>query len=198
MHEEIAIGGLGGQGVLFVGRILAEATLQEGHEVVYMPSCGVEERGGTVWCNVTISDEKIDALFISRPTVAIAMSPAFLVKFEPAMKPEGLLVVNQSLIQSRGTREDISVVYVPANDLAMELGDDSVGSLVALGALLVNRPVVSISSIMATMDSMYSQNQECLEMNKRALNQGYTWAQKRLSIRPAVEGRGQPCLTIKR
>ena len=79
MHEEIAVAGFGGQGVLFVGRLLAEASLLEGREVVWMPSYGAEKRGGTVWCNVTISDEKIGALFITRPTAAIAMNPASVV-----------------------------------------------------------------------------------------------------------------------
>ena len=178
MLAEIAIAGLGGQGVLFIGRLLAEASLLEGREVVWVPSYGAEKRGGNVWCNVTISDEKIGALFISKPTIAIAMNPASLVKFEPAMKPGSLLVVNQSLIPSKVSREDISVVYVPANDLATEVGDNSVGNLVALGTLLANRPVVSMSSIIGVMDSMLSKNQERLEVNKRALNQGYAWVQK--------------------
>jgi len=178
VHEEIAIGGFGGHGVLFIGRLLAEAAFREGREVVFMPSYGAEKRGGMVWCNVTISDEKIGALFIVRPTIAIAMNPASLVKFELGMKPEGLLVVNQSLIPSKVSREDIVVVYVPANDLAAELGNNSVSNLVALGALLANRPVVSMSSVMALMDNMLSKNQERLEMNQRALNQGYAWAQR--------------------
>lgn len=178
MHEEIALGGSGGQGVLFIGRLLVEAGLLEAHEVLYVPSYGAEKRGGNVWCNVTISDEKIGALFISKPTIAIVMNPASLVKFEPAMKPGSLLVVNQSLIPSKVSREDISVVYVPANDLATEVGDNSVGNLVALGTLLANRPVVSMSSIIGVMDSMLSKNQERLEVNKRALNQGYAWVQK--------------------
>jgi len=178
VHEEIALGGSGGQGVLFIGRLLAEAGLLEGHEVLYVPSYGAEKRGGNVWCNVTVSDEKIGALFITRPTIAIAMNPASLAKFESTMKPGSLLVVNQSLIPSKVSREDISVVYVPANDLATEVGDNSVGNLVALGTLFANRPVVSMSSIIAVMDSMLSKNQERLEMNKRALNQGYAWAQR--------------------
>ena len=178
MHEEIALGGSGGQGVLFVGRLLAEAGLLEGHEVLYVPSYGAEKRGGNVWCNVTISDEKIGALFIARPTIAIAMNPASLTKFEPAMKPESLLVVNQSLIPSKVSREDISVVYVPVSDLATEVGDNSVGNLVVLGTLLANRPVVCMSSIIAVMDGMLSKNQERLEINKRALNHGYAWVQK--------------------
>jgi len=178
VHEEIALGGSGGQGVLFVGRLLAEASLLEGHEVLYVPSYGAEKRGGNVWCNVTISDEKIGALFIARPTIAIAMNPASLAKFEPAMKPESLLVVNQSLIPSKISREDISVVYVPVSDLAAEVGDNSAGNLVVLGTLLANRPVVSMSSIIAVMDGMLSKNQERLEVNKRALNKGYAWVQK--------------------
>ena len=178
MHEEIAIAGFGGQGVLFIGRLLVETGLLEGHEVLYVPSYGAEKRGGNVWCNVTISDEKIGALFIARPTIAIAMNPASLAKFEPAMKPESLLVVNQSLIPLKVSREDISVVYVPVSDLATEVGDNSVGNLVVLGTLLANRPVVSMSSIIAVMDGMLSKNQERLEVNKRALNQGYAWVQK--------------------
>ena len=190
MHEEIALGGFGGQGVLFIGRLLAEASLLEGHEVLYVPSYGAEKRGGNVWCNVTISDEKIGALFITRPTIAIAMNAASLAKFEPAMKPDSLLVINQSLVPSKVSREDIGVVYVPANDLAAELGDNSVGNLVALGALLANRPVVSMSSILAVMDSMLSKDQERLEMNQRALKQGYAWAQKDYASVQKVEGRG--------
>ncbi|MFC1903815.1 2-oxoacid:acceptor oxidoreductase family protein [Chloroflexota bacterium] len=175
MHEEIAIGGFGGQGVLFLGRLLAEAAFFEGHETVFMPSYGAEKRGGTVWCNVTISDEKIGALFVTQPTIAIAMNSASLTKFEPAVKPEGFLLVNQSLIPSKVSRENISVAYIPANDMAAEVGDNSAGNLVVLGTLLANRPVVSMSSITEVMDNMLSKNQKRLEMNKKALNKGYSW-----------------------
>jgi len=183
MHEEIAIGGFGGQGVLFIGRLLTEAAFQEGHEVVFMPSYGAEKRGGTVWCNVTISDEKIGALFINRPTTAIAMNTASLAKLEPAMKPGGLLVINQSLVPTKATRKDISAVYVPTGDLATELGDSSAGNLVALGALLASRPVVPLSGVIKAMDSLLPDRRERSEMNRRALNKGCDWAQKdRVSV----------------
>ena len=74
MHEQIIIGGSGGQGVLFIGRLLVETAFMEGHEVVWIPSYGAEKRGGTVWCNVTISDEKVGDLFVTKPTIAIAMT----------------------------------------------------------------------------------------------------------------------------
>lgn len=173
MHAEIVIAGSGGQGVLFIGRLLAEASLLEEREVVWLPSYGAEKRGGTVSCNVTISDEKIGALFITRPSAAIVMNQASLEKLEPAMKPGSLLIVNQSMVSSKVSRQDIRVVYIPANDLATELGDSSTGNLVTLGALVAGSPVVAKSSIMAVMDNMFSNNKKRLGINKQAFNKGY-------------------------
>jgi len=172
MHEEIAIGGSGGQGVLFIGRLLAEAGMREGHEVLWLPWYGAAKRGGTVWCNVTISDEKIGEMFVNRPSAAIAMNSAALVKLSTMMKSGSILIVNQSLVKEQVTREDIHTVYVPVSDIAIELGDESVGNLVALGALIASRTIVGISSIAAVMDALLPGNQK-LEMNKKALNRGY-------------------------
>jgi len=172
MHEEIAIGGSGGQGVLFIGRLLAEAGMREGHEVLWLPWYGAAKRGGTVWCNVTISDEKIGEMFVNRPSAAIAMNSAALVKLSTMMKSGSILIVNQSLVKEQVTREDIHTVYVPVSDIAIELGDESVGNLVALGALIASRTIVGISSIAAVMDTLLPGNQK-LEMNKKALNRGY-------------------------
>ncbi|HEY51371.1 MAG TPA: 2-oxoacid:ferredoxin oxidoreductase subunit gamma [Dehalococcoidia bacterium] len=178
MHEEIAIGGFGGQGVLFIGRLLTEAGFREGHEVVYMPSYGAEKRGGTVWCNVTISDERIGALFIARPTVAVAMNSASLSRFGQTTKTDGLLVVNQSLVPEKVARHDIDVVYIPANDLAAEAGNSDVSNLVALGALLACRPVISLRSIHQIMEESLRKKQKLLQMNQKALEKGYGWTQK--------------------
>jgi len=175
MHEEIIIGGFGGQGVLFIGRLLTEAAFREEREVVYMPAYGAEKRGGTVWCNVTISEERIGALFIARPTIALAMNSASLARLEPTTRPGGLLVINQTLVPQKAGRNDIAVVYVPANDLAAEVGDSSVGNLVALGALLACRPVVSLNSIDQIIEEMLARNQELLTINRRALAKGAAW-----------------------
>ena len=177
MHEEIAIGGLGGQGVLFIGRLLTEAAFREAREVVYMPAYGAEKRGGTVWCNVTISDERIGALFISRPTIAVAMSSASLTRFEQTTKSGGLLVVNQTLVPETVGRNDIDAVYVPANELAAEAGDSGIGNLVVLGALLAYRPVVSLNSIHQIMEETLAKKQKLLNMNRKALESGYSWTQ---------------------
>ena len=172
MHAEIVISGTGGQGVLLIGRILAEASALEEREIVWLPSYGAEKRGGTVSCSVTISDEKIGALFITRPSAAIAMNQTSAVKFEQSMLAGGLLVINQSLVSLKVNREDINTVYVPANKLATELGNDAVANLIVLGALIARSPVVAVSSIISTMDNMFARNQKSLEANKQAFNKG--------------------------
>ncbi len=172
MNSQIVIGGYGGQGVLFFGRLLAEAGLLEGREVTWMLSYGAEKRGGTCQCYISISDEKIGALFISRPNAAIAMNPASLDRLEPVMQPGSLMVVNQSLVPSRVKRQDIHPLYVPANELATKMGDDSIGNLVTLGALLAALPVVSISNVITVLKHMLAKNQKHLEMNRQAFIEG--------------------------
>lgn len=179
VHEEIAIAGFGGQGVLFIGRLLAEASLLEKREVVWVPSYGAAKRGGTVWCNVIISDEKIGTIFTTRPTVAIAMNEASLARLEPTVKPGGLLIVNQSMVPSKVSRQDIRAIYVPLNNLAAELGDASASNLLILGAFLTACPVVSVDSIVAVMSKMLTGKQKRLEANKRALNKGYAQIQEK-------------------
>lgn len=172
MNAEIMIAGSGGQGVLLIGRLLAEAGSLEGHEVVWLPSYGAEKRGGTVACNVTISDEKIGALSIAHPSAAIAMNQSSADRLEPSMKMNSVLIINQSLVSSISTREDIRTVYVPANSLALEMGNDSVANLIALGALVAECPVVARSSIMSIIDTLFAKNQKVMEANKQAFSRG--------------------------
>ncbi|HEX78334.1 MAG TPA: 2-oxoacid:ferredoxin oxidoreductase subunit gamma [Dehalococcoidia bacterium] len=195
MHEEIAIAGTGGQGVLFAGRLLAEAALLEDREVVWMPSYGAEKRGGSVYCNIIISDERIGAMVVVRPHAAIAMNLAWTERFEPAIKPGGLLIVNKSLVPRQLKRDDIQVIYLPANDLAAELGDDSAANLIALGTLISCRPVVSPSSIYAAMDNMLAKNRKRLEFNKRALNKGLEMAPAKISPTTSSSARPHPRAT---
>lgn len=172
MHAEIVIAGSGGQGVLLIGRLLAEAGSMEGHEVVWLPSYGAEKRGGTVSCSVTISDQQIGSLSITHPNAAIAMNQTSAERLEPNMKVNSLLVINRSLVSSRVKREDIRTIYVPVNHLASEMGNDSAANLVALGVLVAEFPMVSRSSITSVMDFMFARNQKSLVANKQAFSKG--------------------------
>src|SRR5512143_3606362 len=98
MHHEIIISGFGGQGVLFAGQLLAYAALHEGRHVTWIPSYGPEMRGGTAHCTVIVSDEEIGSPIIRNPTSAVVLNNPSMDKYEPLLKPGGVLVVNRSLV----------------------------------------------------------------------------------------------------
>jgi 2-oxoglutarate ferredoxin oxidoreductase subunit gamma len=170
MLAEIVISGSGGQGVLVIGRLLAEAGFLEGKEVVWSPSYSAEKRGGTVSCMVTISSEKIGALMITRPTIGIAMNHAAAVKLEPSLKKGGWLLVNQADNAFKPARRDIQFLDISANRLALEMGSESTANIIALGALLAAHPVVSLDGVIKAMAQLFGD--KTLEMNKQALITG--------------------------
>jgi len=147
MHHEILIGGFGGQGILFLGRVLATAGMIEGYEVSWFPSYGPEMRGGTASCTVIISEEEIGATVTDHPDICIVMNEPSFNRFSPLVKEGGLLVVNSSLIRENCSRQDIDILEVPANELAgKEVGVAETTNMVILGALIARKPVVSFSA----------------------------------------------------
>jgi len=172
MSWEITLSGFGGQGVLFIGRLLMEASFAAGHQVTWLPYYSGEKRGGMCTCFVNISDERIGSLFIAHPGIGVAMNPAAYKLLEPTIKKDGLLIVNESLIKTKSERTDIKIVYVPTVELSKELGDESVGNMIALGAILANAPVVTTSSIIKVLNQMMSKNKTQLELNKAAILKG--------------------------
>ena len=107
MQTEIIIAGFGGQGVLFAGQLLAYAAMDEGREVTWIPSYGPEMRGGTANCTVIIADEEIGSPLVRNPQAVIAMNLPSLDKYEPTIGPNGVMVINASMINRSPTRTDI-------------------------------------------------------------------------------------------
>lgn len=177
-HEDIIISGFGGQGALFAGQLLAYAGLAEGLHVTWIPSYGPEMRGGTANCTVILSEDEIGAPIIRHPSAAIALNLPSMDKYEPLIKPEGVLVVNTSLVPRPSERTDIRVISLPASDIATELGNVRMANLVALGALLKATGIVNVESVIAQLDEHLSERQrKWLEPNKAALLRGAEFAQ---------------------
>jgi len=173
MHEEVIISGFGGQGALFAGQLLAYTGMDEGWQVTWIPSYGPAMRGGTAHCIIILSEEAIGSPIISHPTMAIVMNPASMDKYEPRVKPGGLLVANSTLVRDRSQRDDIETVYIPANDLAAELGNVKMANIVLLGAMLGTREIVPLDSIKRSMhEHIPARRQKIVEPNKRALDCG--------------------------
>jgi pyruvate/2-oxoacid:ferredoxin oxidoreductase beta subunit/Pyruvate/2-oxoacid:ferredoxin oxidoreductase gamma subunit len=139
--------GFGGQGLLFGGQVLAQAALLEGREVSWMPSYGPEMRGGTASCTVIISDHPIGSPMVDSADVVVALNPPSLTRFEPLLVANGLLVVNETLVEAAPSRTDIEIASVPASAIATAAGEGRLVSVAALGAVLARRPLVSDASI---------------------------------------------------
>jgi len=173
MQTEIIIAGFGGQGVLFGGQLLTYAAMDEGKEVTWIPSYGPEMRGGTANCTVVISDEEIGSPMVSHPQAAIVMNLPSLDKYESLVKPGGLLVVNESMVDREPTRKDIQVVKLKANEIAENLGDRRMSNMVLLGALLANLPVLPQKAIeTALADHLPERHKKLLPLNYQALREG--------------------------
>ena len=173
VHEELVAAGFGGQGIMLLGKLVAAAGMFEGRHVTYIPSYGAEVRGGTAHCNVIVSGEEIASPVIARPDTALVMNHPSLVKFEPRLKPGGLLVVNSTLMLEAPTRQDIDVVLVPATGCADKLGAIQVANMVMLGAYLARRPVVESSTVVKALRAMLpARRQHLIGINEQALKAG--------------------------
>jgi len=110
MYQGIRISGFGGQGVISAGYLLAQAGMMEGKEVSFFPAYGAEMRGGTANCSVVVATDEVSTPIVSSPDTVIVFNEPSLAKFEPMVKPGGLLIINSSLVNSKATRKDIKVL----------------------------------------------------------------------------------------
>ncbi len=173
MQQEIIISGFGGQGTLFAGQLLAYSAMDSGHHVTWIPSYGPEMRGGKARCTVVIADEEIGSPLVRRPSAAIVLNLPSMEAFESAIKPGGVLVVNSSLVPKKSERTDIHVLYVPASDMATELGNVRMANVLCLGALVQTTGVVSLEAIEQALDDhLPERHRRLLGVNKEALKKG--------------------------
>ncbi len=177
MHEEIIFAGFGGQGVLFAGQLLAYTALEEGKHVTWIPSYGPEMRGGTANCTVVVSDEPIGSPVCMHPSIAVVFNNPSLEKYEPLVKPGGLLVVNQSLMVTPPARTDLEIVLIPATEAATEMGQVRVANMILFGALLARQPIVRVETVLAVLqDKLGARKAHLHQVNKAALERGLALA----------------------
>lgn len=168
MTGDVLMAGFGGQGMLLAGKILAQAAMEKGLEVSWLPSYGPEMRGGTANVTVRISSEPIASPLISRPHSLLAMNLPSLEKFAPNVQPGGVIVVNISLISRDPERDDCRVVKVDARKLAMEAGADRAANFVMLGAYVGATGVVRPEDVMRAIGEEFTGRKEKFVPGNRA------------------------------
>ncbi len=176
MQERIIFAGFGGQGVILAGKLLCVAAMNEDKQVTHIPSYGAEMRGGTANCSVVISDEVIASPLVPNPTICVVMNKPSMLKFEPKLVPGGLLIYNESLIEIKPTRTDITVVPVKANDIAVEAGNVKAANMIVTGLLLKLKPELSsLAAAQKAVDKVVSSRNKALnDLNKKCLEKGHS------------------------
>jgi 2-oxoglutarate ferredoxin oxidoreductase subunit gamma len=178
MQNEIIVSGFGGQGVLFGGQLLAYTAMDLDQHVTWIPSYGPEMRGGTANCTVIISEEEIGSPLVKRPKAVIAMNLPSLNKYEPLLKPEGVMIINTSMVDRAVQRNDIVTVALPANEIAEQLGNSKGTNMVMLGALLAKLPVFPLEALVESMKAHTpKRNQQFIPGNVKTLQAGFEFAQ---------------------
>ncbi len=178
LYEEMVMAGFGGQGIVLAGKLLAQTAMRAGLEVTYMPSYGAEVRGGTANCMVIVSSKPIACPVVDNPNSLVICNKASLGKFAPRLKPGGLLVFNNSLIQKvHSVPDGVEVLGVPVDELAAEAGSSKSANMVMLGAYLGRRGhLTPEQAAEALPDILPERHYKMIPINAEALRRGADFA----------------------
>jgi len=173
MMDKVLIAGFGGQGVMFVGKIMAYAGMLGNREVCWIPSYGPEMRGGTANCSVILADEEIFSPVIEQADACIVLNQPSYDKFLPRVRPGGALVANSSIIDLGAGRPDIDLIALPASDIANSLGRVNLANMVCLGALLPKLRMIDMAGVEKALREVVGEKKpELVELNLAAVRRG--------------------------
>ncbi len=172
MVEQIIIAGAGGQGVMLLGKVIAQAAMTQGKHVTWLPCYGAEVRGGTAYCMVVVSDEEIGSPCVDKADTLIIMNRPSFDKFKLRIKGGGLLIVNSSLVQQPAENNQQNI-QCPLSDIAAGLGNIKIANMVALGCYAAKKDIIKKQVILETLDYIAPKDKkDLIEINKQAINAG--------------------------
>ena len=182
MTEEIIIAGFGGQGVLSMGKILANSGIMQGLEVSWMPSYGPEMRGGTANVTVILSDLLVSSPVLNQYDTVIVLNQQSMDKFEPMVKSGGVLLYDNNGITRHPQRTDINIYCVEAAVEAAKT-DPRVYNMIVLGGYLSIRPVLKLENVMEGIKkSLPERHHALIPLNKEAILVGMKIVKEMLKI----------------
>ena len=172
-HHEIVIAGFGGQGLLFIGKVLAYAGLIEQRQLSWLPSYGPEMRGGTANCNVILSDDPVGSPIVQHPNVLIVMNTPSLDKYEKSVVPGGKIFVDSTLITRKVERDDVDVYYVPATQMAKEMELGNLANMILLGTVIRETQCIKDETIEEALKHVIpARKASLLGVNMKAIQTG--------------------------
>ena len=169
----VLLAGFGGQGILFAGKVVAYAGLNDEKEISWLPSYGPEMRGGTCNCSVVVSEESIGSPLVTEPDVLVAMNLPSLDKFVDAVVPGGTILVDSSMISKKVERTDVNVYYIDATKIADEKGLKGCAIIIFIGKMFKELGFCSKEALdKAITKCVPASKAAMLELNKQAIQIG--------------------------
>ena len=173
MEKNFIIAGFGGQGVLLAGTILANSFMLAGKNVTWYPCYGAEMRGGTVNCEIVVSDSEVSSVHKKDTDYALVLNQQSFDKFVERVKSGGTIIANSTLVEKSNPRSDINYVFTPMTETANKLGSSKITNMVALGTLSSVVDVVESEYIAKAVEKVLGESKkEFLPMNIEALKNG--------------------------
>ena len=174
MKKSLVISGSGGQGVMSAGIMIAQTAVDAGKCATFLPEYGPEQRGGSAKCTVVVNDTEIISPLMAKCDTLIVMNEQAFAKFGKTLKSGGLMIANTSRITSEIKRDDVTVVRVPADDIAVELGNIKCANIILIGALIgAGAGIITEEAMLASLDKkVASKKAEVLALNHTALQKG--------------------------
>ena len=175
-EKNFIIAGFGGQGVLLAGEVLANAFMLLGKHVTWYPSYGAEMRGGTVNCEIVVSDEEVSEVNKSDTDFVIALNQASFDKFLGKIKEGGMIIANSTLVKEIKARADINYLFAPITKLAEEIGNIKMANILALGLVAKASKLVNLEMLEKALDNVIPPHRKnLLPLNIQALKIGYEY-----------------------
>ncbi|MDP6560968.1 MAG: 2-oxoacid:acceptor oxidoreductase family protein, partial [Candidatus Binatia bacterium] len=176
-RAEVIFSGIGGQGILLAGLLLAEAAASAYSNVVWTPSYATRVRGGPCECTVILSQEEICSPLISRSWAVVLMQPFQIASFENRLRPKGLLLVESAGMGDKTIgRQDIQLLPIPGQEMALKLGSQMAANLVLLGAYVSATGILSSELIEKGLEQRFGHKKEVLALNREAFQKGFEFA----------------------
>lgn len=174
MEENFIFAGFGGQGILLAGKILANAFMLEGKNVTWYPCYGAEMRGGTVNCEIVVSNDEVSSVHKKDTDFAIVLNQLSFDKFVSRVKAGGTIIANSSLVKTLKPRSDIKYIFAPITEMAQKLGELKTANIISLGVLASACHQLTTESLYKAIDYVLpAHRKNLLQLNLEALNLGF-------------------------
>ncbi len=173
MTTEMICAGFGGQGVLTIGKFIAQSGMKEGKNVSWLPSYGPEMRGGTANVSAVVSDEPIASPIVSYPDILVALNQPSLDKFGPSVRKNGIIIMNTNACPHGCKRDDVQIVAAPMSDISLEIGSIRVLNMLAIGIVIGKTGLIKYETMESDLNAfLKAKDPDLLHKNLEAIKRG--------------------------